>query len=89
MLCANERALQPHASSSLGTLTWRNFVPWCIEEEFKRFFVELITALIFLQNEDHRSVYGARFGGQNVSSSGDETWVLSPTAQIHPRQKLD
>jgi len=46
--------------------------------------VELITALKFLWNEDRRSVYGARFGGQNVSSSGDETWVLSPTPQIHP-----
>ena len=54
----------------------------CTDGEFKRFFMELITA--FLQDEDRRSVYGARFVGRNVSSSGDETWVLSPTAQIHP-----
>jgi len=54
----------------------------CTDGEFKCFIMELITA--FLQDEDCRSVYGAQFVGRNVSSSGDETWVLSPTAQIHP-----
>ena len=53
----------------------------CTDGEFKRFFMELITA--FLQDEDRRSVSGARFVGRNVSSSRYESWVLSPTAQIH------
>ena len=59
----------------------------CTDGEFERFFMELITA--FLQDDDRRSVYGARFVSSNVSSSRDETWVRLESSLIGTKHSLN